>query len=91
VLIPEANVQHLMLREDVVEAATARRFHIYPIRTVDEAVTLLTGIEAGMRGDNGHYPNDSVNGRVTARLQQLAELRRAFSEHRDGGEDSASG
>ena len=43
VLIPQANVQHLMLREDVIEACAAGRFAIYPIATVDEGIALLTG------------------------------------------------
>ena len=44
VIIPESNVQHLMLNEEVVEACRTGRFGVYPVRNVDEAVTLLAGV-----------------------------------------------
>jgi len=78
VIIPEANVRHLMLREEVIEAVEQSLFHIYPVRTVDEAITILTGVEAGEQDEEGNYPPDSVNGRVQARLKQLAEQLKAF-------------
>lgn len=85
VLVPAANVQHLMLREDVVAAAADGRFHIYPIGHADEAIALLTGIEAGVRGEDDRYPPGSINARVTERLEQYAEQRRSFIEHKEGG------
>lgn len=86
VLIPEANVKHLMLRQDVVDAAAAGRFHIYPIRTIDEGIELLTGIPAGERGRTGKYPKGSINERVDARLQELAQKRAEFDKAGKGGE-----
>jgi lon-related putative ATP-dependent protease len=74
VLIPAANVRHLMLREDVVQAVRERRFSIYPIRTIDEGIGLLTGVESGERGPDGSYPAASVNGRVERRIAAFAEL-----------------
>jgi lon-related putative ATP-dependent protease len=73
VIIPASNVQHLMLREDVVEAVKAGRFHVYSVATVDEALELLTGVPAGEKGPDGEYPPDSLNGRVMARLRQFTE------------------
>jgi len=70
-------VRHLMLREEVIEAVEQSLFHIYPVRTVDEAITILTGVEAGEQDEEGNYPPDSVNGRVQARLKQLAEQLKA--------------
>jgi len=78
VIIPEANVHHLMLREEVIQAVEEGRFHIYPVRTVDEAITILTGVEAGERDEEGNYPEGSVNARVQARLKELAERLKAF-------------
>jgi lon-related putative ATP-dependent protease len=79
VLIPEANRRHLMLRDDVVEAVRADRFHIHAIRTVDEGVALLAGRPAGERGPDGQYPAGSVNAAVeealAASLARLKELR----------------
>jgi lon-related putative ATP-dependent protease len=79
VLVPADNVQHLMLRPDVVQAAAEGRFHVYPIETVDQAITLLTGIEAGEREYAGEYPAGSVNQRVAERLADLARIRREFT------------
>jgi lon-related putative ATP-dependent protease len=72
VIVPEANVRHLMLRDDVVEAARAGRFHVHAVRTVDEAVELLLGIPAGERDADGRYPDGSLNERAEARLAELA-------------------
>ncbi|MCC6947378.1 MAG: AAA family ATPase [Bradyrhizobiaceae bacterium] len=79
VLIPEANVQHLMLRNDVVEACAAGRFAVYPIATIDQGIALLTGREAGVRGADGRYPGDSIYGRVEDRLRAFAAVRRSFA------------
>ena len=80
VLIPESNVRHLMLRDDVVAACAAGRFHIYPIKTIDEGIEILTGVPAGRRGRNGQFPKGTINRRVEDRLIQLAESRRAFAK-----------
>lgn len=79
VLIPAANLKHLMLRQDVVEAAAAGRFSIYPVKTIDEGIELLTGIAAGEREESGRFPEDSINGRVEARLVAFADQVRAFN------------
>jgi lon-related putative ATP-dependent protease len=74
VLIPASNVKHLMLRQDVVEAAAAGQFHIYPVETIDQGIELLTGLPAGERDESGHFPEGSINQRVEARLAALASL-----------------
>lgn len=75
VLIPAASVPHLMLRPDVVEAAAAGRFHVWPVATVDEAMELLTGLPAGEADARGHLPRGSLNERVA---QALAEMTAAL-------------
>jgi predicted ATP-dependent protease len=79
VLIPVGNVANLMLREDVVAAATAQQFHIYPIQTIDQGFELLTGVEAGVASIAGHFPPDTLNGRVEARLRTFAERARDYA------------
>ncbi len=69
VIVPQANVEHLVLREDVVEAVAQGRFHLFAATTVDEALELLTGLEMGKADEEGTYPADSINGRVLAALQ----------------------
>ena len=71
VLIPAASVPHLMLRPDVVEAAAAGRFHVWPVATVDEAMELLTGLPAGEPDARGHLPRGSLNERVARALAEM--------------------
>lgn len=68
VLIPKPNIQHLILRDDVVVAVADKKFHIYAIETIDEAMSLLTELNAGVRDKNGNYPKNSINGRIEAVL-----------------------
>ena len=68
VIIPATNARHLMLKKEVVQALSEEKFFVYPVTSVDEAIELLTGVPAGERDDDGNYPEESVNGRVEARL-----------------------
>ncbi len=79
VLIPVANVEHLMLRREVVEAVGEGRFHVYPVSTVDQGIEILTGVAAGEPDNEGRWPDESVNGRVAARLAAWAKLARSHS------------
>ncbi len=78
VLIPAANVDHLMLRRDVIEAVEAGQFQIYPVATIDQGIALLTGIDAGHPDQSGTFPGDSINGKVERRLIGFAAARRRF-------------
>jgi lon-related putative ATP-dependent protease len=84
VLIPAANVQHLMLRADVVEACAVSRFAIYAVRNIDEGIALLTGLDAGERDGAGAWPPGSVNARVEERMKRFAEARRRGEAGREG-------
>jgi len=86
-LIPASNVQHLMLRRDVVEAVEAGKFHVYPIQTIDQGIEILTGVEAGDRDAGGSFPEGSINYRVEKRLIELAEKRRAESQPAKSGSE----
>ncbi|MFN2309417.1 MAG: hypothetical protein ABR553_06725 [Gammaproteobacteria bacterium] len=78
-IIPAANVQHLMLRKDLVEAARAGRFQVFAVDTVDSAMQLLSGKPAGRARRNGEYPSRSINDRVQRQLGMFAQLRLAYS------------
>ncbi|MES9818535.1 MAG: ATP-binding protein [Candidatus Thiodiazotropha sp.] len=80
VLIPTANVKHLMLREDVVLAVKAGEFAVYPIENIDQGIALLTGASAGTRDENGEFPEDSVNGRVEATLIRFSARMQSTGE-----------
>jgi lon-related putative ATP-dependent protease len=78
VIIPASNVRHLMLRQDVVDAVSSNKFHVYPIETIDEGIELLTGRTTAKRDESGVYPEGSFNRLVTDRLVAMAEKRRSF-------------
>ena len=80
VAIPKSNVQHLMLRQDVVQACEQGRFTIYAIGTADEGISLLTGLPAGARGADGAFTPGSVNALVEARLRAFASIRQHFGD-----------
>jgi lon-related putative ATP-dependent protease len=84
VLIPRANVKHLMLRADVIEAVRAGQFAIYPIDHVDQGIELLTGVAAGQPDEEGRYPDDTINGRVQARLFEMSEKSREYEKGKEG-------
>jgi len=79
VLIPSSNVKHLMLRRDVIDAVEKSRFNIYPVDGIDQCLELLTGTPAGSPSPDGEFPDGSVNGRVRARLIDMAQKRQAFA------------
>jgi len=79
VIIPRANVDNLMLKPAVVDAARAGKFSVHAVATVDEALALLTGVSAGEADADGHFPPATVNGRVEAELTTLADRVRRFA------------
>lgn len=69
VLVPEKNLDSLMLKGAVLRAVEEGRFHIYAVRTVEEGIELLTGVPAGTRDDAGQYPEHTVFGKAMACLR----------------------
>ena len=81
VLTPKSNLRNLMLRPDVVQTVKDGKFHIYAVNDIDEGIEVLTGVTAGERDPDGHYPEESINGRVEKKLRRFSEqLRQAGSE-----------
>jgi predicted ATP-dependent protease len=78
IILPAANVENLMLREDVVAAITDGTFHIHAVRTVDEALEILTGQSAGTRSPGGELPVGTVHRRVDDRLRSFADALPGF-------------
>ncbi len=87
VVIPADNVKHLVLREDVIDAVTGGRFAVFAVTDVDEAVTLLTGVEAGIRDADGNFPEGTVNHGVEEQLIAYAEARKRFTRQGDSADD----
>ncbi|MEW5900491.1 MAG: ATP-binding protein, partial [Acidobacteriota bacterium] len=72
VMIPHQNVQNLMLRQDVVKAVADGKFHIYPVKTIDQGIEILTGVKVGERREDGAFEEGTVNFLVDQELQRLA-------------------
>ncbi|MDO8289920.1 MAG: AAA family ATPase [Parvibaculum sp.] len=83
VLIPAANVKHLMLRQDVVDAVERGVFAIYPVETIEEGVELLMNVPAGTRGADGNFAAGSVYAKAEARLAAFADNQRRFAQRVD--------
>jgi predicted ATP-dependent protease len=79
VIVPAANLKHLMLRRDVVDAVAQGKFAIYSVSHVDEAAALLSGLPAGEPDGEGNYPEGSLNFHVAARLLELSLMRQAYA------------
>lgn len=75
VIIPAVNKQNLMLREEIVLAAKQKKFFIYSIHNIDEAIELLTGKEAGVRSDSGSYSEGSIYHKIDQRLRAFTRSR----------------
>ncbi|MBL4607479.1 MAG: ATP-dependent protease, partial [Pseudomonadales bacterium] len=80
VIIPASNIQHLMLKKEVLEAASQKQFFIHAVETIDEGVELLTGVEAGQVDASGKFAEGSVNYLVRACLNNFALKQRSFSK-----------
>ncbi len=78
VIIPHSNIEHLMLRDDVVEAVARGEFTVYAVETIAQGIEIMTGLPAGERGSDGAFEPDSINDRVEKRLLEFAENRRKF-------------
>jgi lon-related putative ATP-dependent protease len=86
VIVPANNVQNLMLDSEVVQAVRDKRFAVYSVSSVEDAVTLLLGKPAGKADNKGNYPKQSVFGIIQQRLEQMREHER--QEHaRDDQKD----
>ncbi len=80
VIIPQANVKHLMLKQEVVEAAKNEKFTVYAVQNIQEGIAILTATEAGETDKMGHYPKDSINGRIMTRLQNFTKTLQKYSK-----------
>jgi predicted ATP-dependent protease len=78
VIIPATTQQNLMLNPEVTTAIKNGLFHIYAVKTVDEGMEILTGLKAGKADKNGVYPPNTINGRVSACLDEYINLAQKY-------------
>ena len=80
VVIPHQNVKNLMLKKEIIEAVKNKKFHIYPIKTIDDGIEILTGIDAGKRNANGKFRKGTINELVDSKLRELAINQKQFGK-----------
>jgi len=78
VMMPESNVEDLMLREDVLEAVAAGRFHIWPVAKVEQGIEILTGTTAGRKNGDGKFDPGTVFALIDERLHEMAKTLKEF-------------
>ncbi|WP_335956006.1 S16 family serine protease, partial [Acinetobacter guillouiae] len=74
VIIPRQNMQHLMLRHDVIEAVNEGQFHIHAIDTIDQALEILMARPVGALDKKGRYTKGSIYAAVMAQLEYWQAL-----------------
>lgn len=72
VIIPYQNIKNLILNDDVIHAVRKKLFHIYPVKTIDEGIELLTDMEAGKKGLDGKYNEATINYKISQKLERFA-------------------
>ncbi len=90
VLVPTANLDNLMLDEEVVDAVEAGRFHIYAVETVEEGIEVLTGVPAGEPDEDGTYPEGTVFARIEERLERMRKAQEKKDENADESKEKTS-
>jgi len=81
VLIPQANIDDLMLKQEIVNAVKAKKFHLYAIKTIDEGIEILTGFMAGKHTRSG-FEKNSINDLVMKKLDDYATKLKGFSKEK---------
>jgi lon-related putative ATP-dependent protease len=86
VMIPASNVRNLMLKEEILEEVRQGRFHVWPVKHIDEGIEILTGIKGGTRKEDGTFEEGTVNFLVDQQLKKFSDQLKSFAEGRKGEE-----
>jgi ATP-dependent Lon protease len=87
VMIPHLNLGDLMLRKDVVQAVKEGKFHVYPVKSIDQGIEILTGVEGGERLEDGRFKEGSVNDLVDKKIRELGMK---IKEYEGGGREEGA-
>jgi len=83
-MIPHQNVNNLTLNDEVVEAVEQGKFHIYPVKTIDEGIEILTGVAAGEIDADGKYAAGTIHHLVSTKLEQYTNTLIEMGKFADG-------
>jgi predicted ATP-dependent protease len=78
VLMPESNVEDLMLREDLLDAVASGKFHIWPVSRVEQGIEILTNFTAGARNGDGSFEAGTIFGLMNEKLSEMAKMLKQF-------------
>ncbi|WP_281950509.1 Lon protease family protein [Nitrosophilus kaiyonis] len=78
VIIPKSNIEHLILKDEIYEKIEKKEFFIYSVENIDEAIEILTGLNAGVREKDGKFTKDSFNAIVEEKLENFAKKAKEF-------------
>jgi ATP-dependent Lon protease len=78
VMMPDSNVEDLMLREDILDAVSAGKFHIWPVAKIEQGIEILTGTVAGQKNADGKYDPGTVFALMDDRLRDMAKTLKEF-------------
>src|SRR5882724_7289804 len=78
VMMPDANVEDLMLREDILEAVAAGKFHIWPVAQIEQGIEILTQTAAGSKNGDGKFEPGTVFALMDDRLRNMAKTMKEF-------------
>ncbi len=77
VVLPAANEPNLVLDDAVAGAIEAGSFHLWSVRSVEDALEIFTGVAPGVPQADGTYPPETVYGRA---MRQLEEFDRVLAD-----------
>jgi predicted ATP-dependent protease len=78
VMMPDSNVEDLMLREDILDEVAAGKFHIWPVAKVEQGIEILTGMVAGQKSSDGKFEAGTVFALMDDRLRDMARTLKEF-------------
>jgi len=73
VILPEENIDNLMLNDEVIDSVEAGEFHIYPVKKVSEGLEILTDTPAGAELEDGEYEEGTIFARADERIREIHE------------------
>ncbi len=88
VIIPKSNLEHLMLKDEVIEAVQQNKFHIWAVETVEDGLEILTGMKAGERDKTGKFPKGTLYFRVEEQLKEFARRSEEFQKKLKKGKEA---
>jgi predicted ATP-dependent protease len=78
VMMPESNVEDLMLHEDILDAVAAGKFHIWPVAKIEQGIEILTGHAAGQKKTDGKFEEGTVFALMDERMRDMARTLKEF-------------